>query len=68
MLLFSQIEAGGEVDGMAERESITKVTLVGVDDYVAGWERIAAAIRGASEAKKEFDALSMKAPNSGKGV
>lgn len=50
---------------MAKRTIATKVELVGVDEYVAGMERIAAAIRAASEAKKEFDALSMKAPNSG---
>ena len=50
---------------MAERTVSTKVELIGVDEYVAGMERIAAAIRAASEAKKEFDALSTKAPNSG---
>lgn len=43
----------------------TKVELIGVDEYVAGMERITAAIRAASEAKKEFDALPIKAPNSG---
>lgn len=50
---------------MAERTMATKVELIGVDEYVAGMERITAAIRAASEAKKEFDALSIKAPNSG---
>jgi len=51
--------------GVAERTIKTKVELVGADDYVAGMERITAAIKAASEAKKEFDALFAKASNSG---
>lgn len=49
---------------MAERTITTKLELVGVDDYVAGVERITAAFRAASEAKKEFDALFTKTSNS----
>lgn len=52
---------------MAERTIITKMELIGVDDYVMGMERITAAIKAASEAKKEFDALLAKTPNSGEG-
>ena len=49
---------------MAERKVVTKLELVGEDDYVAGVERITAALKAASEAKREFDALFVKAPNS----
>ena len=49
---------------MAERTITTKLELVGADDYVAGVERVTAALKAASEAKKEFDALFTKVPNS----
>lgn len=49
---------------MAEREIATKIKLVGADEYVAAMERITAAIKAASEAKREFDALFAKELNS----
>lgn len=49
---------------MAERTIKTVMQLIGEDEYVAGIEKITVALRNASEAKKEFDALFEKAPNS----
>ena len=49
---------------MAERMIKTKMQLIGGDEYVAGIEKITAALRKASEAKKEFDALFAETPNS----
>lgn len=48
---------------MAERIIITKMQLIGGDEYVAGIEKITAALRKASEAKKEFDALFAETPD-----
>ena len=48
---------------MAERTIKTKMQLIGGDEYVAGIEKITAALRKASEAKKEFDDLFAEAPD-----
>lgn len=42
---------------MAERTIKIEMQLIGGDEYVAGIEEITAALRKASEAKKEFDTL-----------
>lgn len=49
---------------MADRTIETKVILTGEEEYVAGLERIAAALRAVGEAKKELDALFGKTSNS----
>ena len=62
--LMATMKQGRGVNSMAERTITTKLELVGADDYVAGVERVTAALKAASEAKKEFDALFTKVPNS----
>lgn len=52
------------VRGMAERTIKTNLVLTGEDEYIASMEKLTAALRAASEAKKEFDALFGKAPDS----
>lgn len=49
---------------MAERTIETKMKLTGMEEYLAGLEKITAALQVASEAKKEFDALFERASNS----
>lgn len=48
---------------MAERTITTKMELIGMEEYIAGINRITEALKAAGEAKKEFDALFAKTPN-----
>lgn len=49
---------------MAERTLQTNMVITGADEYIAAIKRVTAAVREAIEAKKEFDALYGKAPDS----
>ncbi len=49
---------------MAERTVTTKMVIEGAEEYISTMEKITAALRAASQAKKEFDALFNKASNS----
>ncbi len=48
---------------MATRTIQTDIVITGAEEAIIAYEKLAAAIRSASEAKKEFDALYGKAPN-----
>lgn len=52
---------------MAERTIRTKMVMVNEEEYISAVKRIASALREASEAKREFDALFPKAPSSTDG-
>lgn len=49
---------------MAERNLITKIVVTGEDIAIEKLTRLTAALRDASEAKKEFDSLFGNASNS----
>ena len=48
---------------MAQRTIETNLVVIGAEEYISTMEKITAALREASEAKKEFDALFWKASN-----
>lgn len=52
---------------MAERTIQTNIVVTGAEEATAAYKKLSAAIRAASEAKKEFDALFGNTSNSKDG-
>ena len=52
---------------MAERIIATKIVVTGAEEYISAMESVTSALKAANEAKKEFDALFGKAPDSTTG-